>query len=73
MALDDNKMANNMALKTWIRISENVQNIQQNHKLHHKRHEKGESEINNWGKNPRRGENPERHLPRRLILSNPFR
>ena len=46
------------------RMSENVQDIRQSHKIHYGNTEKQESEINSRGKNFSRGESPERHLLR---------
>ena len=49
-------------------MSENVQDIKQNHQIHHGSHEKLENEIDDRKINFSRDENTERLLPGRLAM-----
>ena len=50
-------------------MSENVQNIQQTHKLHYKSHRNLKRVINCKRTNPSGGENPKRHPSGKLPLA----
>ena len=51
------------------KVSENVKDIRQNHKLHHGIHEKLSNGINSGGKKFIRNENTEKHLPGRCAFA----
>ena len=50
------------------RMSKNIQNIKQGHKLHYKSHEKLESGIDSRRTNSRKGKNPKRNLQENSLL-----